>query len=586
MRYTKVVFKLFCLFLLVSLVPLGIAGTIVYKHVHDRTRDEVFRQLRSMSYSLNNQLNLLLSKRRFRVADFSSDGFIRDCVEQMAQMPPESFQISEKLNTHLIVNKKRLDPDILEIAILNQEGKVIASTSQEHVGEDKSLEDYFRIPFVLLEKEGPYFSDALQSSETRDTLHLVFSTLLTDRILQRPLGVIVTKVKGDILQSVLNQYMHHPDKEGFGPFGEIYIVNRDKIKIADTTKSGIFNQIVDTKEVQEVLVSKEELSGIYRNHKGVQVLGSVLFVPEANWVIIAEKNVKEAFLPLTRIKYIFVFSGGGVFFLVLFFGFIISGKMNVIINKMIEGTKRVANGDLEHTITIGKRNDEIGEVVESFNSMTIKLKELLDAKELLMREIFHRVKNNMQVISSLLSLQCKYIKDEKYIEMVKESQDRIKAMALIHENLYRSKDLSNIDFNDYIKSLAKGLLLSYKMDTSKISLKINIETVSFSIETAIPCGLIINELISNSLKYAFPEGRDGEINISLRSLDKDELEIIVSNDGVSFPKDLDFRNTESLGLRLVTNLAENQLHGKIELNRSKGTAFQIRFKEIKYKKRM
>jgi two-component sensor histidine kinase len=334
------------------------------------------------------------------------------------------------------------------------------------------------------------------------------------------------------------------------------------------------------------LVSKEELSGIYRNYKGVQVLGSALFVPEANWVIIAEKNVKEAFLPLTRIKYIFVLSGGGVFFLVLFFAFIISGKMNVIIKKMIEGTKRIANGDLEHTITIGKRNDEIGEVVESFNSMTIKLKELLNAKELLMREIFHRVKNNMQVISSLLSLQCKYIKDEKYIEMVKESQDRIKAMALIHENLYRSKDLSNIDFNDYIKSLAKGLLLSYKMDTSKIALKINIETVSFSIETAIPCGLIINELISNSLKYAFPDGRDGEINISLRSLDKDELEIIVSNDGVSFPKDLDFRNTESLGLRLVTNLAENQLHGKIELNRSKGTEFQIRFKEIKYKKRM
>ena len=586
MKLTKFGAKFLCLFLLVSLVPLGIAGTIVYKHVNDITRDEVFKQLRSMSYHLDNQLDLLLSKRRFRVTDFSSDGFIRDCVEQMAQMPPEFYEISKKLNTHLIVNKKRLDPDILEIAILNQEGKVIASTSQEHIGEDKSHEDYFRIPFILLEKKGPYFSDALQSSETHDTLHLVFSTLLTDRILQRPLGVIVTKVKGDILQDVLNQYMYHSDKEGFGSFGEIYIVNRDKIKIADTTKSGIFNQIIDTKEVQEVLDSKEELSGIYRNHKGVQVLGSALFVPEANWVIIAEKNVKEAFLPLTRIKHIFVFSGGGVFFLVLFIGFVISGKMNVIINKMIEGTKRIANGDLEHSITIGKRKDEIGEVVESFNSMTIKLKELLNEKELLMREIFHRVKNNMQVISSLLSLQCKYIKDEKYIAMVKESQDRIKVMALIHENLYRSRDLSNIDFNDYAKSLAKGLLQSYKTDTNRITLNINIESISFAIETAIPCGLIINELISNSLKHAFPEGRVGEINISFRSLDKDELEIIVSNDGVSFPKDLDFRNTESLGLRLVTNLAENQLHGKIELDNSKGTEFRIRFKEIKYKKRM
>ena len=231
--------------------------------------------------------------------------------------------------------------------------------------------------------------------------------------------------------------MYHSDKDGFGSFGEIYIVNRDKVKIAATTRSNGLNQIVDTKEVQEVLDSKEELSGIYRNYKGDQVLGSALFVPEANWVIVAEKNLKEAFMPLTRITYIFVFSGGGIFFIVLLLGFIISGKINVIINKMMEGTQRIANGDLEHTITIGKRKDEIGEVVESFNSMTTKLKELINEKELLMREIFHRVKNNMQVISSLLSLQCKYIKDEKYIAMVKESQGRIKVMALIHENLYQ-----------------------------------------------------------------------------------------------------------------------------------------------------
>ncbi len=159
-------------------------------------------------------------------------------------------------------------------------------------------------------------------------------------------------------------------------------------------------------------------------------------------------------------------------------------------------------------------------------------------------------------------------------------------MALIHENLYRSKDLSNIDFNDYIKSLTNGLLLSYKTDTNRITLNINIESIFFAIETAIPCGLIINELISNSLKYAFPDGRVGEVNISLRSLAKEEFELIVSNDCFSFPKDLDFRNTESLGLRLVTNLAENQLHGKIELDNSKGTEFKIRFKEMKYKKRM
>jgi len=525
--------------------------------------------------------------RRFRVMDLGSDGYIRDCVEQMAQKPHELSQISKKLNTHLIINKKSLDPDILEIAILNREGKVIASTSREQMNKDKSHEDYFRIPFLSMEKRGPYFSDALQSPEESGISQLVFSTLLTDRILQRPLGIMVTKVKGDILQNLLNQYMHHSHKEGFfGPFGDIYVVNRNMIKIADTAESVILNQTLNSEVVEKVLVSKEPLSGIYKNYRGVQVLGTALFVPEANWVIIAEKNVKEAFAPLARIKHIFLLSGAGVFFLVLLFGFIISGKINAIIKKMIEGTKRVADGDLNHLITIGKRSDEAGELVDSFNLMTKKLREYRMEKEVLMREIYHRVKNNLQVISSLLRLQSRYIKDEEYIEMFKESQDRIKAMALIHENLCRSKDLANIDFNEYIKKLTKDLFLSYKIDTSKIILKINIETIPFGIDTAIPCGLIVNELVSNSLKYAFPNEREGEINISLRSLVNDDIELIVSNDGVGFPEDFDFRNTESLGLRLVTNLAENQLQGKIELKRSRGAEFSIRFKEIKYKKRI
>ncbi len=218
---------------------------------------------------------------------------------------------------------------------------------------------------------------------------------------------------------------------------------------------------------------------------------------------------------------------------------------------------------------------------ESFEQVTASLEE----KKVLLREIHHRVKNNLQVISSLLRLQGRYIEDERYQEMFTECQSRIQSMALIHETLYQSKDLANIDFADYIKKLANSLYQSYSIYRGKIALKMDVESIQISIDYATPSGLILNELISNSLKHAFPKGREGEIKITLRSVE-DEIELVVSDNGVGIPEDLDFRNTESLGLQLVVDLAENQLQGNIELDRIEGTKFRIKFKEKKYKKRM
>jgi ammonium transporter len=236
---------------------------------------------------------------------------------------------------------------------------------------------------------------------------------------------------------------------------------------------------------------------------------------------------------------------------------------------------------------------EVGQIAERYNWVmdalekeSAKTKSSLKEKEMLLREIHHRVKNNLQVISSLLSLQSRYRKDEQAIEMTKESQNRIKAMALIHEKLYRSKDFANVEFSDYIKSLVNDLFLSYKVDSSRISLKMNIENISLGIDTAINSGLIVNELITNCLKYAFPEGKNGEINISLRSLDDGKLELIVSDNGVGLPEALDIKKAESLGLRMITNLTERSLHGTVNINRSNGTEFQIIFKEKKYKNRL
>jgi two-component sensor histidine kinase len=207
-----------------------------------------------------------------------------------------------------------------------------------------------------------------------------------------------------------------------------------------------------------------------------------------------------------------------------------------------------------------------------------RIKASLQEKEVLLKEIHHRVKNNLQVISSLLYLGSKNIEGREALEMFQESQHRVRSMALVHERLYQSKDLTRVEFAEYIRGMANYLLRSYRVNSNIIQLKINVDNVSLGLDTAIPCGLMINELVSNSLKHAFTDGKEGEIRIELHSDSEGECTLMVSDDGVGLPKDLDFRETESLGLQLVNTLVD-QLEGTIELNRSDGTTFEITFTE-------
>jgi PAS domain S-box-containing protein len=203
------------------------------------------------------------------------------------------------------------------------------------------------------------------------------------------------------------------------------------------------------------------------------------------------------------------------------------------------------------------------------------LKSSLREKEVLLKEIHHRVKNNLQVISSLLSLQSRYEKDNNSENIFRESIDRIKTMANIHALLYQSRDYARIDFSRFITDLANQLYVSYDPNRESAALVTHIKDVSLDIDTAIPCGLVLNELVSNAMKYAFPNGKRGEITISMSS-EEGRVTLMVSDNGIGFPEELDFRNTESLGMQLVTELVE-QLDGTIELIRDGGTEFRIVF---------
>ena len=239
----------------------------------------------------------------------------------------------------------------------------------------------------------------------------------------------------------------------------------------------------------------------------------------------------------------------------------------------------------EHGVFVSGKKNDFYPIVGTISDITKrkkaedKIKNSLREKEVLLQEVHHRVKNNLQIINSLLRLQSELITDEKYLDMFQDSQNRLKSMALVHEKLYLSKDLGKIDTSDYIKDLTNSLFRAYKPGKGLVTLKIDIEKdVSLGIDLAVSSGLIINELVSNSLKHAFPGGRNGKIRIAISSTDKEGFELVVSDNGVGIPKDLDFRNTESLGLSLVTILAEQQLKGKIKLNRTRGTEFNINFK--------
>jgi two-component sensor histidine kinase len=205
-----------------------------------------------------------------------------------------------------------------------------------------------------------------------------------------------------------------------------------------------------------------------------------------------------------------------------------------------------------------------------------ELKAFSREKEVLLKEVHHRVKNNLQVISSLLNLQAGTVKDPNVLQVFKESQHRVRAMALIHEKLYQSPDLVKVDFGEYVQSLTGYLFRSFGVERATIALKVNVKDVFLEVETAIPCGLIVNELVSNALKHAFPAGREGEIRIDAQAEGTEHVTLRVSDNGVGFPPAVDFRTTASLGLRLVNTLTK-QLEGMIELQSSGGTAFQIRF---------
>jgi len=223
-----------------------------------------------------------------------------------------------------------------------------------------------------------------------------------------------------------------------------------------------------------------------------------------------------------------------------------------------------------------KRNQKQKEIIENQNTI---IQQSLSEKEVLLREIHHRVKNNLQIISSLLNIQSEDIQDEKIVASLQEGKSRVEAMSLIHQNLYQSEHINNVHIDNYAKELIHYISDLYSKNNNKIVTRVIPSNYHFDIDTAIPLGLIINELVTNAYKYAFVNKEDGEIKISIEKVGEKEFKLEVTDNGIGLPENFDIKKTKSLGLSLVSILSR-QLRGKLETHSQKNkTTFTVFFKE-------
>ena len=240
---------------------------------------------------------------------------------------------------------------------------------------------------------------------------------------------------------------------------------------------------------------------------------------------------------------------------------------------LLNGRQIVMHGKKKEMLLLAM--EDITERKNDAGRIAVSLRE----KDTLLKELHHRVNNNMQLISSLLKLHLKYENNENMATILRESQGRIRSIALVHEKIFRTEDYTSVNLHDYVTDLVNGLIDSYAIERTRITPVINVQEVLLKMERAVTCGLIINELVSNAFKYAFPGNRKGKITVSLRKIKKDTIELMVGDDGIGFPENADLKNSATLGLKLVFLMAEKQLDGKIEVGHDEGTRFKITFKK-------
>lgn len=328
------------------------------------------------SFQEDNKWNYsqLMNINKVWTESFTSDGFIKDCTEEITRRNDRIQYYADCLNNHLAINKKTLDDSIISIFVTDLTGNIIGSTEIGLIGKDVSGNDYF----LQTMQHGSFISNLYYVPAFEKSMFEV-ATLLTSRDGQEPIGIIVNRYSGDSLQEVtLKGIKEEPGKDkqldGFGETGELYIVNRDKLMITRSRfiEDPILKQVVDTEGVRVAFDNGTGTVGIYPNYRGVQILGASKYLEEMGWVVLAEKDVSEAFAPIVNLRNLVIIMGTTGTIVLVIVAISISLTVTRPINKLVESAHAIANGDLTKQVMV-KGKDEISNLAKSFNKMRIEL---------------------------------------------------------------------------------------------------------------------------------------------------------------------------------------------------------------------
>ena len=618
-----------CWFMLIALLPLTIAGTVCYFFVKGQIKRDVFTELQLEAWGIQGNIESILGKNLARIEDFSSDGFIRDSVKTLSISYIDQEAVRAHLNRHLEVNKRSLDPDLTEVFIIDTTGKIIASTSESNIGNHVSEEPYFTQPFLHFEQTGPLFSRETIPAEGAREPGLVFSTLLTDKHIHTPIGIIANRVSIDVLlDSIVHNRSIFDDGAKFAEGDKIYILNTDGFILAASENPGstYLEKTPGMSVLERAFTEDRTIIDTYTNLWGRRVLGVAVPVEETGWVILAERDYKVAFAPLARIRNLFIILNSSSALMAFLVSFFVSRNMSTAIKKLKDGTETVASGNLDHKIEL-KRKDELKDLSLSFNTMTRRLKEyteervrkeeelrktqeqLFQAEKMsslgtLSSGIAHEVNNPLSYVMNNIELMKDYIgdifpikkdqpDDKKDITTLKEMENCLedakagteqirRIISAVYEFSHPGQD--RLDYVDINKKIETALNVVWHELKNKV--KITKDYADLPKVLCYPHHLVqvFTNLFVNAA-YAIPD--KGEIRIKTCQQGR-TICIEISDTGVGIPeKDIkkifdpffttkDVGKGTGLGLSIVYNLV-TQAGGDIEVESAvgKGTTFKI-----------
>ncbi len=390
-------------FILIALLPLTIAGTVCYFFVRGQIRQDVFNELQVEAWGIKNNIASILGENLARIVDFSSDGYIRDSARALLLPVEKADIVRQNLNRHLEVDKRSLDPDIVEVFIVDTTGKIVASTSSGQIGKDVSAKQYFVRPFLHFEQTGPVFSRETVPTDDVGEPDIIFSALLTDKHLHTPIGVIGNRISTDVLLNTITSVPNvSGDKEKSANHSHIHILNKDKFILATSGgRAGLHSKkVMDTSVIERAFAENRSVIDTYKNPSGHWVLGVAVPVKETGWVILAERDYDVAFAPLARIRNLFIILNCSAALMAFLVAFFVSRNLSADIRKLKDGTETVARGDLDHKIEL-KRKDELKDLSISFNTMTGRLKEYTEQMARRGEEVLESEKKYRTLVENL-----------------------------------------------------------------------------------------------------------------------------------------------------------------------------------------